>query len=202
MSEDFAAIVNRLPGWVREMGVTILEASADEVTCEWEVSEKHHQGYGIVHGGVHCGAIETVASVGAALVAMPRGQRVVGLENSTSFVRAVRSGRLRASARPVTRGRTTQVWEVRISDELNVDLAPDGRSARVFVHVDGDDDDAVRSMEGLSAAVGFIRRELTERLRLRRAPDLIFQLDRSPQYQARINELLGRTRKRQKKNAQ
>jgi ribosome-binding factor A len=83
-----------------------------------------------------------------------------------------------------------------------VQLAPDGRSARVFVHVDGDDDDAVRSMEGLSAAVGFIRRELTERLRLRRAPDLIFQLDRSPQYQARINELLGRTRKRQKKNAQ
>ena len=94
MSEDFAAIMNRLPGWVREMGVTILEASADEVTCEWEVSEKHHQGYGIVHGGVHCGAIETVASIGAALVAMPRGQRVVGLENSTSFVRAVRSGRL------------------------------------------------------------------------------------------------------------
>ena len=83
-----------------------------------------------------------------------------------------------------------------------VQLAPDGRSARVFVHVDRDADDAVRSMEGLSAAVGFIRRELTERLRLRRAPDLIFQLDRSPQYQARINELLGRTRKRQKKNAQ
>lgn len=80
-----------------------------------------------------------------------------------------------------------------------VQMAPDGRSARVFVHVDGDDDDAAETMEGLSAAVGFIRRELTERLRLRRAPDLIFQLDRSPQYQARINELLGRTRKKQRK---
>ena len=117
MSEDFAELMNRLPGWVREMGITILSASPDEVTCEWEVAEKHHQGYGIVHGGVHCGVIESLASIGAALVALPRGQRVVGLENNTSFVRAVRSGKLHASARPVTRGRTTQVWEAWIRDE-------------------------------------------------------------------------------------
>ncbi len=117
MTDDFAAAMNRLPGWVKEMGVTILTASAEEVTCSWEVGEKHHQGYGIVHGGVHCGVIETLASVGAALVAMPRGQRVVGLENNTSFIRAVRSGKLPGSARPVTRGRTTQVWEAWIRDE-------------------------------------------------------------------------------------
>ncbi len=117
MSQDFADEMNRLPGWVKETGVTILTATPDEVTCAWQVSEKHHQGYGIVHGGVHCGVIETLASIGAALVARPRGQRVVGLENSTSFIRAVRSGRLTASARPVTRGRTTQVWEAWIRDE-------------------------------------------------------------------------------------
>jgi uncharacterized protein (TIGR00369 family) len=116
--EDLAERVNGLPsGWVKEMGITILKASADEVTCEWEVSEKHRQAYGIVHGGVHCGVIETLASIGAAAVAHPRGQRVVGLENSTSFIRAVRSGRLRAVARPVTRGRTSQVWEAWIRDE-------------------------------------------------------------------------------------
>ncbi len=126
MSDDFADAMNRLPGWVREMGVTILGASADEVTAEWEVAEKHHQGYGIVHGGVHCGVIETLASIGAALVAMPRGQRVVGLENNTSFIRAVRSGRLHASARPVTRGRTTQVWEAWIRDEKE-NLVAQGR---------------------------------------------------------------------------
>lgn len=79
-------------------------------------------------------------------------------------------------------------------------LADDNRSARIFVNIEGNDDEADRTMEGLSAAVGFIRRELAERLRLRRAPDLIFQLDRSPQYQARINELLDRTRKKTKKN--
>ncbi|HEY6005664.1 MAG TPA: PaaI family thioesterase [Anaeromyxobacter sp.] len=117
MSEDFAEAMNRLPGWAKEMGITILTASSEEVTGAWEVTEKHHQGYGIVHGGVHCGVIETLASIGAALVALPRGQLVVGLENNTSFIRAVRSGRLTAQARPVTRGRTTQVWEAWIRDE-------------------------------------------------------------------------------------
>ena len=126
MSEEMVDWINGLPGWVKEMGIVLLTASVDEVTCEWEVTEKHHQGYGIVHGGVHCGVIETLASVGAALVAHPRGQRVVGLENSTSFLRAVRSGKLRGTARPVTRGRTSQVWEAWIRDEKG-DLVATGR---------------------------------------------------------------------------
>lgn len=117
MSEHVVAFVNAFPGWVKEMGIEILTATPDEVTCAFEVGTKHHQAHGIVHGGVHCGVIETLASLGAALVAMPRGQQVVGLENTTSFIRAVRSGRLHAVARPVTRGRTTQVWEAWIRDE-------------------------------------------------------------------------------------
>jgi len=116
MTDEIVSVLNSLPGWAREMGLVILSASADEVTCEWEVTERHLQSYGIVHGGVHCGVVETLASIGAALVALPRGQRVVGLENSTSFIRAVRSGKLHAVARPVTRGRTTQVWETQILD--------------------------------------------------------------------------------------
>ena len=117
MAEDFAALVNQLPhGWVKETGLVILTATPDEVTARLEVQEKHHQGYGIVHGGVYCGVIETLASIGAALVALPRQQRVVGLENATSFIRAVRSGTLQATARPVTRGRTTQVWEGWVRD--------------------------------------------------------------------------------------
>ena len=118
MSDDFAAMVNALPGgWVKAMGIVVTRASTEEVECEWTVEEKHHQAYGIVHGGVHAGVIETLASIGAALVALPRGQRVVGLENNTSFIRAVRAGKLRAVARPVTRGRTSQVWEAWIRDE-------------------------------------------------------------------------------------
>jgi 1,4-dihydroxy-2-naphthoyl-CoA hydrolase len=113
---DPAAFINAQPsGWVKEMGIRILEATPERVTCEWEVTDKHHQGYGIVHGGVHSGVVETLASIGAALAARP--SRVVGLENSTSFIRAVRSGSLHAAARPITRGRKTQVWETSIWDE-------------------------------------------------------------------------------------
>jgi 1,4-dihydroxy-2-naphthoyl-CoA hydrolase len=117
--QDLAELMNSHPeGWVREMGLHLTVATADEVRCEWEVGPQHLQGYGIVHGGVHCGVIETLASVGAAVVAMARGQAVVGLENNTSFVRAVRTGtRLHAVATPLTRGRKSQLWEGRIFDE-------------------------------------------------------------------------------------
>jgi ribosome-binding factor A len=77
-----------------------------------------------------------------------------------------------------------------------VQLAPDSRSARVLVMVDGDDDEAAESMEGLQAAVGYIRRELVERLHLRRPPELVFVLDRSHESTARVEELLGRTKRK------
>jgi ribosome-binding factor A len=77
-----------------------------------------------------------------------------------------------------------------------VELADDSRSARVFVVVEGNDDETELSLEGLSAAVGYIRREIAERLHLRRAPELIFVLDRSEKYQARVDELLKRTKKK------
>ena len=79
-----------------------------------------------------------------------------------------------------------------------VQLAPDGRSARVFVAVAGDDRQAQETMNGIESAKGFIRHELTERLQLRHAPDLHFLLDRSEQYGARIEQLLDRVRKRKR----
>src|SRR6202163_903129 len=112
MSLDFSARMNELPeGWLKAMGVTITLATVDEVRAELTVGPEHLQGYGIVHGGVHCGLIESLASIGAALYALPKNQSVVGLENNTSFIRAVREGaKLSATASPVTRGRRTQVW--------------------------------------------------------------------------------------------
>jgi ribosome-binding factor A len=64
-----------------------------------------------------------------------------------------------------------------------------------LVNVDGDDEEARLSLEGLTAAVGFIRHEVAERLHLRHPPELFFQLDRSEQQQARIDELLERTKR-------
>ena len=77
-----------------------------------------------------------------------------------------------------------------------VELTEDGRSAQVLVDVEGDDEEAERSLAGLDAAKAYIRHELADRLRLRRAPELFFRLDRSERDQARIEELLQRARKR------
>jgi 1,4-dihydroxy-2-naphthoyl-CoA hydrolase len=114
---NFAAALNAsMSGWTRGMGIHFMVATGDEVVAELEITADHYQAYGIVHGGVHSGLIETVASVGAALAALPRGQSVVGLENHTSFLNAVREGKLRATARPLMRGRRTQVWEANVTD--------------------------------------------------------------------------------------
>ena len=77
-------------------------------------------------------------------------------------------------------------------------LAPGGKMARVFVRVDGDDEEADQTLDGLNAAKGFIRRQLVERMGLRHAPELVFVIDRSEQYSSRIDELLGRVRKKRK----
>lgn len=117
------ALNNSLGGWSAAMGLHFLRATADEVQAELEIGPNHLQAYGIVHGGVHSGVIETVASVGAALAALPRGQSVVGLENHTSFLLAVREGKLRTSARPLMRGRRTQVWEASTTDHAGRTVA-------------------------------------------------------------------------------
>jgi uncharacterized protein (TIGR00369 family) len=115
---DYAALVNDLPdGWVKANGLRYVTASADAVTAELRIGPQHLQPYGLVHGGVYAGIVETLASVGAALDAMPQGKSAVGLENHTCFVRACREGTLHARATPLVRGSRTQVWDVAITDD-------------------------------------------------------------------------------------
>jgi uncharacterized protein (TIGR00369 family) len=121
---NYATALNAAAGgWNHAMGIHFLRATADEVIAEMEIAAHHRQPYGIVHGGVHAGLVETVASVGAALAALARNQSVVGLENHTSFLNAVREGKLRATARPLMRGRRTQVWEATITDDAGRTVA-------------------------------------------------------------------------------
>jgi uncharacterized protein (TIGR00369 family) len=126
--QDFSEMINAVdaPGWNGAMGMKLVRATRDEVIAELTVGPIHHQAYGIVHGGVYAGVIEAVASIGAAINVMPEGKSAVGLENHTSFLRAVRSGKLRAVAKPLTRGRTSHVWEGSVYDEQGK-LAATGR---------------------------------------------------------------------------
>ena len=102
-------------GWVKFLGLEILGASGDGMTVRWTVTEDHWQPYGIVHGGVHCTVIETVASLSGAAWFGDRGQ-VVGVSNQTDFLRATRDGVLTAVSTPVHRGRLQQLWLVEIRD--------------------------------------------------------------------------------------
>lgn len=99
------------------LGVRTVRASADEVVLEYDIDERHRQPYGIVHGGMHCTVVESACSIGAGLHARPSGRSVVGVENHTSFIHAVRTGRITVTATPITRGRRTQLWEATSRDE-------------------------------------------------------------------------------------
>jgi len=101
--------------FVDHLGIRLTSATADEVQATWSAEPHLHQPYGIVHGGVHCSVVETLASVGAALWFAERG-KVVGVSNSTDFYRAVREGELSSVALPVHRGRSQQVWVVETHD--------------------------------------------------------------------------------------
>jgi 1,4-dihydroxy-2-naphthoyl-CoA hydrolase len=76
--------------------------------------ERHHQPWGIVHGGLYTAVIETFATTGAFEAVKDRGQQAVGVSNATDFLRPHRTGRLEVVAVPIQQGRTQQLWQVEI----------------------------------------------------------------------------------------
>ncbi len=102
---------NHLGAFAGQLGMTFEKMDGDGIVARWEAAAPLHQPYGIVHGGVHCTVVETLASVGAALWWGDRGH-VVGVSNSTDFYKAVRDGALTSNAVPIHRGRSQQVWLV------------------------------------------------------------------------------------------
>jgi uncharacterized protein (TIGR00369 family) len=108
--------------FVDYLGVEFKEASGEVVVATWNVEPRLHQPYGILHGGVHCSVVETLASIGAALWFGDRG-KVVGVTNTTDFYKAVSEGLMTSTARPVHRGRSQQVWVVETEDEQGKTVA-------------------------------------------------------------------------------
>ena len=98
------------------LGLELVEASGEKVVCTLPIKPHLHQPYGILHGGVYCSVVETAASLAAALWLGDKGH-VVGVVNTTNFIRATREGTLTATATPLQRGRTQQLWQVEIVDD-------------------------------------------------------------------------------------
>jgi ribosome-binding factor A len=81
-----------------------------------------------------------------------------------------------------------------VSVVTEVRVSPDLKHARVYVNFAGDEAEQAAALKGLTAAAGFIRHELSERLLMRRVPELFFVLDRTEEYGRRIDDLLRHTK--------
>lgn len=83
-----------------------------------------------------------------------------------------------------------------LSGVTEVRVSPDLKQAKVYVIVTGNEAEQKAAIAGLTAAAGFIRHELSERLQMRRTPELTFVLDHSDEYGKRIDDLLNQSKNR------
>ncbi len=94
------------------------EAYSDrEVSAHVRIAEQHKQPTGIVHGGLHATIAESIATIAAVVSVAAEGNTAIGLSNNTSFIRPISQGHAHAVGRRRHGGRTTQVWDVEISDD-------------------------------------------------------------------------------------
>ena len=101
-----------------EIGLVFTELSPDGARAQLEIQPKLLQPMGIVHGGVYCSMIESMASVSAwTWLNAHGGGSVVGVNNNTDFLRAISAGTVYGTTTPVHRGRRQQLWLVTITDD-------------------------------------------------------------------------------------
>lgn len=105
-------------GFDTELGLTYLELTPDGGRAQLTIHDKLLQPWGIVHGGVYCSIVESLASVsGHIWLSENGGGTVVGVNNNTDFLRAIGSGTVTAVSEPIHRGRRQQLWLITITDE-------------------------------------------------------------------------------------
>jgi 1,4-dihydroxy-2-naphthoyl-CoA hydrolase len=102
----------------KELGLAFTEINPDRTRAQLDVVPKLLQPMGIVHGGVYCAMVESLASVAAYTWMAAKGGQgsVVGVNNNTDFLRAIGSGMIYGTATPLHRGRRQQLWQVTVVD--------------------------------------------------------------------------------------
>jgi 1,4-dihydroxy-2-naphthoyl-CoA hydrolase len=114
-TETPADFGNGFDNW---LGLTYIEMTPDGGRARLQIHEKLLQPWGIVHGGVYCSIIESLASVSAHVwLSANGGGTVVGVNNNTDFLRAISAGTVTAVSTPIHRGRRQQLWLITITDD-------------------------------------------------------------------------------------
>ncbi|GAA2445467.1 PaaI family thioesterase [Agromyces soli] len=102
---------------ITSLGIEMTELTEDSLKGRMPVDGRTRQPGGVLHGGASVALAETLASWGASMTVDPEQYYCVGMEINANHVRPVAEGWVYGEARPLTRGRTTQVWDIRITDE-------------------------------------------------------------------------------------
>lgn len=114
--------LDRINGWnrntlVEHLGMHVTEVGEDFVRGTMPVDARTHQPFGLLHGGASVALAESLGSLAANLTLDSTREMAVGLDINANHVRAVTAGLVTGTARVMHRGRTTQVWEIRIEDD-------------------------------------------------------------------------------------
>jgi 1,4-dihydroxy-2-naphthoyl-CoA hydrolase len=102
---------------IKTLEIEVIEASPEKVVATMPVQPKVHQPFGLLHGGASVALAESVASIGAFLSIVDQGMTAVGLEINANHLRGVRDGIVTATATPIHKGRSTQIWNIEIKDQ-------------------------------------------------------------------------------------
>lgn len=116
--------IEELNQWSRNtlneaLGITFTQVGEDYLEATMPVDHRTHQPFGLLHGGASVALAETLGSVAAMMCVDQTKQYCVGLDINANHIRAVRNGVVTGVTRALHVGKKTQVWEIRISNELN-----------------------------------------------------------------------------------
>ncbi|WP_192894723.1 hotdog fold thioesterase [Neobacillus notoginsengisoli] len=102
---------------IENLGIDITLLEKGRVEATMPVDERTRQPFGILHGGASVALAETVASIGAYELVDQETESVAGLEINANHIRGVKDGTVKAVATVLHQGKSTQVWDIKISDE-------------------------------------------------------------------------------------
>ncbi|WP_128544495.1 hotdog fold thioesterase [Larkinella soli] len=105
---------------IQHLGIEFTELGEGYLIARMPVDHRTHQPFGILHGGASVVLAESLGSVASfLLLENPEKQRAVGLEINANHVRSVKEGWVYGKVTPIHTGRTTHLWDIRITDEEN-----------------------------------------------------------------------------------
>lgn len=102
---------------MEHLGLEFTEVGEDFISAKMPVDHRHHQPYGLLHGGASVTMAETLGSVAAHCTVLDQNKYTVGLEINANHIKSVKSGYVYGTTKPIHVGRSTQVWEIKITNE-------------------------------------------------------------------------------------